>query len=382
MWRPADLAEQLALGLYESLLDGEGLLQAVRAVADTLSATSHARHAIRFQNERPVASEAEGRGGLAGPALDDYARYWVRHDPWAIAMVRFGAGVHDFGDIVSTAELQRSRFWNEWGRREGAALHGLGVVLDRAEERMTGLGFHRAPGRPPFAAADRALLEALAPHLRRVHAAEARLATRRGATGAALSAGLDALQDGVALLDEARRLVFANAALRAMAERGDGLALAAEGGLAAFAPAQRVALARAVTAALAAAAGQVGLLASAGVLALTRPSGAAPWLVRALPVLRLPVPEAPEGFRGAMLIVTETDRKQQLNAALLGRLFGLTPMEAALAVALAAGRSPPEHAAARGISGDTVKSQLAAIRRKTGCRRLSDLTALLARLPG
>jgi hypothetical protein len=38
--------------------------------------------------------------------------------------------------------------------------------------------------------------------------------------------------------------------------------------------------------------------------------------------------------------------------------------------------------ARRGVSPDTVKSQMAAIRRKTGCRHQAELAALLARLPG
>ncbi|WP_270939450.1 helix-turn-helix transcriptional regulator, partial [Falsiroseomonas oryzae] len=101
-----------------------------------------------------------------------------------------------------------------------------------------------------------------------------------------------------------------------------------------------------------------------------------------VPVLRTEATDLPAGFRGAMLLVTDGARRPAPNAALLGRMFGLTPAEARLAAALAAGRSAADHAKARGVSVETVRSQLAAIRRKTGCRRQADLAVLLTRLPG
>ena len=81
-------------------------------------------------------------------------------------------------------------------------------------------------------------------------------------------------------------------------------------------------------------------------------------------------------------MITDQDRRQRPNAAVLGRLFGLTPAEAALAASLASGRSPAEYAAARGIARHTVRSHLTQVLRKTGCRRQAELAALLARLPG
>jgi DNA-binding CsgD family transcriptional regulator len=203
----------------------------------------------------------------------------------------------------------------------------------------------------------------------------------RAAAGAVLHAGLDALPDGVALLDAEARLVFANAALHAMAAEADGLTLGPRG-LETPDPATGLALRRAAIAALAAAEGRVGLLPAAGCLAVNRRAGGAPWMVRALPVVPRHGARAPDGFRGAMLLVSDAGRRPQPAPALLARLFGLTPAEASLAASLAAGRTIDDHAKRRGIARETVRSQLATMRRKTGCRRQTDLVAMLARIPG
>lgn len=370
----------LVVNLYEALLDGNGLVAALAPVAARIGASSHAVHLIRYRDGRPVGSSSAGQGGVAGEPLEAYARYWVRHDPWARAGAGLPPGVHDISAHVPPDVLRQSRIWNEWGRVHDAAFHALGVPLRREGEAVSGVFFHRRESEAPFAARDGALLEALFPHLQRVVAAEEQLAAARTAPGLALCAALDALTDGAAVLDERRSLVFANAALQRMAERADGLSIGAEG-VQAPDPALRLALSRAVTAALAAAEGRLGLLPSAGTVALPRPSGAAPWLVRAVPVVRGAV-GLPGGFRGAMLLVSDGARRTAPSAALLARLYGLTPAEAALAATIAAGGTPADHAKRRKVSVETVRTQLAAIRRKTGCRRMEEVTALLARLPG
>jgi DNA-binding CsgD family transcriptional regulator len=371
----------LALGLYEALLDGVGLMPAVLGLANRIGASSHTHHVIGFRQGRPAECVSAGHGGIAGgPALAAYSGYWVRHDPWVHACAELAPGIHDLASRVPAEALRRTRIWNEWARPNDAAFHVLAVPLARHAGTISGLFFHRRESEVPFDGGDRALLEALFPHLQRIFAAAPRLAPARQSPGAAMRAGLDALPDGVALLDADRRLVFVNAALRLMIAQRDGLALAGDGLLADGAAAP--ALNRAVTAALAAAYGKVGLLPAAGSVALPRRSGLAPWLVRAVPVLPTAVAEPLRGFRGAMLIVTDSNRRPRPAAALLARLFGLTPAEAALAASLATGRTLTEHAQRRGVSSETARTQLAAIRRKTGCRRQSELAALFARLPG
>lgn len=60
-------------------------------------------------------------------------------------------------------------------------------------------------------------------------------------------------------------------------------------------------------------------------------------------------------------------------------LFGLTASEAAVAAAVGAGQSLEDIAAARGVSVQTVRTQLKQIFAKTGTNRQSALAALIER---
>jgi DNA-binding CsgD family transcriptional regulator/PAS domain-containing protein len=374
-----DTAEvtHLGLDLFRSVLDGQKLLPALAPLAARLRASSHMLHLVRYRDGRPTGSRSEGLGNSAEMRAA-YADHWVRFCPRARAVRAANPGVHHGSDLVPVATWRASRFWAEWGRPSGAGFHTLTVLFRTGSDSTDSLAFHRREDEAPFSAADHALLQSVFGDLRRAFEADTRLAAAREGPEEAARRGLEAMADGIALLDADRGLVFANPALRRMAAQNDGIRLGADG-VEVQDPALRLALSRAVTAALAAAAGKVGLLETAGTLAIPRPSGRAHYLLRALPVLPQP---GSAGFRGAMLQVVDGARTLRINPALLARMFGLTPAEAALAGALAAGRSLAEHAARRGVSVETARSHMAAIRRKTGCRRQADLAALLARLPG
>jgi DNA-binding CsgD family transcriptional regulator len=63
-------------------------------------------------------------------------------------------------------------------------------------------------------------------------------------------------------------------------------------------------------------------------------------------------------------------------------LFGLTPAEARVAVAIMGGASTREAAAALGVSFHTVRHQLQSMLEKTGASRQSELVAMLMRAVG
>ncbi|MBG0808378.1 helix-turn-helix transcriptional regulator [Methylosinus sp. H3A] len=79
-----------------------------------------------------------------------------------------------------------------------------------------------------------------------------------------------------------------------------------------------------------------------------------------------------------LLIVTELTIGATPDAALLQGLFDLTPAEARVARAIAAGRPASEIAGAHGVSAETVRTQLRAVFAKTGVSRQVDLVRLLS----
>jgi DNA-binding CsgD family transcriptional regulator len=79
-----------------------------------------------------------------------------------------------------------------------------------------------------------------------------------------------------------------------------------------------------------------------------------------------------------LLIVTELTIGAAPSAGLLQGLFDLTPAEARVARAIAAGRPAAEIARAHGVSAETVRTQLRAIFSKTGVSRQVELVRLLS----
>lgn len=67
--------------------------------------------------------------------------------------------------------------------------------------------------------------------------------------------------------------------------------------------------------------------------------------------------------------------------AVLQALFGFTPAETRLALALMVGDKPDDFAAAHQVKIGTVRTQIASLKDKTGTRRYSDLVTLPLRVP-
>jgi DNA-binding CsgD family transcriptional regulator len=88
--------------------------------------------------------------------------------------------------------------------------------------------------------------------------------------------------------------------------------------------------------------------------------------------------------QGASLIVTLGSSPGETPVLEIDRVaqwFGLTPAEARLAVALAAGDTLSDYAALRAVSLNAVRFLLKGIFRKTGAASQAQLVAQLARLP-
>jgi DNA-binding CsgD family transcriptional regulator len=115
-------------------------------------------------------------------------------------------------------------------------------------------------------------------------------------------------------------------------------------------------------------------------MTLARPSMSTP-----LPVLVAPLRGQwtllAERRAAAAVFVTDPERCATVAGRQLVELFGLTPAEAQLAVALLAGKRLGRIAADRGVQLPTVRNQLRAVLAKTGMGRQAELVRLLATLP-
>ncbi|TXM71250.1 helix-turn-helix transcriptional regulator [Methylobacterium sp. WL12] len=94
----------------------------------------------------------------------------------------------------------------------------------------------------------------------------------------------------------------------------------------------------------------------------------------------VPVPLLGEDQPHTVVILIDLDQAPKPNAAVLERLFNLTPAEARLAATLASGATVVEIAKINCVSVGTIRTQLANVFAKTGTGRQAELIMLLGRL--
>lgn len=218
------------------------------------------------------------------------------------------------------------------------------------------------------------LYRRLLPHLRRACEMQRRLAQQSLGQCGALEA-LDGLAGGVMVLDGMGRVCYANKTAEKLLASRQGLRLDQAGSVRAMLQWQNVKLQRLVEQA---AAGE-GDLDCRGCLRVSRALGQ-PLVLMVAPLLDAGTVWG-EKKAGVLVFVHDPDHAPTLLADTLRWHFELTPSQARLAAALAAGSSVAECAETHGISVATVRTHLKEIFAKTGARRQADLVRLLLSSP-
>jgi DNA-binding CsgD family transcriptional regulator len=370
------LRDSLALYLYAAVLDGQSLGGVIDAIRRAVGADFAWVSRIPFARDRPSGVERFDQSGLDPSAVGDYVGHWVREDPWLLASQGLAPGAHNYESLVPQHALLKSAFWNDFAGRQSVPVHHVMAAGVAMPGQVTGMLAVQRPARAgPFQEAQERLLQGLYPHISRAMLAEAQLA-RAGLQAAAAGAGLDALRQGVAVIAPGGQMVHANATLIEQAGQADGLRLTAQGPACDDAAAQAL-LTRGIQAALAVTMHR-GNLPEAGAIFVPRRSGGA-WIVQVL-TLTASATGLFAGFIGALVLVADQRRPALPRASTLRAQLGLTPAEADLSLALAAGVTMADHARTRRVGIETLRTHLASIRRKTGCRRQVELVACVLSL--
>jgi DNA-binding CsgD family transcriptional regulator len=117
-----------------------------------------------------------------------------------------------------------------------------------------------------------------------------------------------------------------------------------------------------------------------GSMRLPRPSGRRDYAVLVAP-LSVQKTVFADKHPAAAVFVTDPEKEQDISAARLQDLHGLTPAEARVGAAVVGGRTVKEIARAQGTSLNTVRSQLKSVFDKLGVHRQSDLVRRLLSAP-
>lgn len=334
---------------------------------------------ITRQNEET----GEGAGIRAEPLPEATALYYghfatrnvfLQADNARAAVQAYRPSVLTDEHKVPKADLLRSEFYNDFMRRFEfhsllmfrMAVVGMDtVILNLARTR-------RADG---YGNAEIYLANALLPHLIRAFDAGEKIASSR-----VLTDGLMGVQDcsphGIFLVDDEGQLRHANAAGHALAAGGGALRLLA-GRLSAAAPDQ----ARRLEGLIRKATSIDPAVRTGGAMTMPSPDHGARLSVTVVPA-RGSASSFFVGGRSAIVCVTDPSARLSLSEVTLRELYGLTPAEARVALALFEGLDPPAVAAHLNLGLSTVRTHLAHIFDKTEARSQVELTRLLMRTVG
>jgi DNA-binding CsgD family transcriptional regulator len=303
------------------------------------------------------------------------AVYKERHvqNPWNVAMESQPVGRVVLSDsVVPLVSLQQSLFFDEVLRPQDVA-HNAMVALAAKNDFLVAFNICRSLRQGPIGDHARALLEQLVPHMRRSIGLGFRIDGYR-----AMQQGeyrvLDRLSSGVVLLDRRARILYANAAARAL-DTSDGPLRLRDRTVATHlsSHAQRLgSLIRAALGGVPASSMSVPRLHDGQLLTILVLS------VRGQDVGRLADLRMPDA--AVLLFIVDPANRAGVSPTLIMDAYGLTPAEARVALATSSGLGIPEAALQLSLSPNTIKTHLRRVFAKTGTAGQGELTRLMTSL--
>lgn len=351
-------------GIYAAVEDD----RAFDGLADRIAAACGTRSAI-FVNLMDDGTPSLVQANYwAEPFMTDYRRDFIHADPWtetAISVGRFGRAAA-LDTVMRPEEFLQTAIYNDLFRVHGDDTgRCLGVMPALGREGLM-MAIHRAAGDAAFTAREEKLLDEVYRHVRRVVSLRKVLASERD-KGARLQDIVNRTGEAILRLDRNLRVVAISAAAERLLGRRDGLALHR----------QHLVPPASIKAELSAMVAAIIDRASALRTALLcpRPSGRRPYRLVLLPA-------GFDGGAGALLRIDDPDRSPDPDwRRALRDAYGLSAMEADLAERLHAEHSLDEIATQRGVTRETLRTQLKALFLKMGVSRQTSLIKLLATFP-
>ena len=256
-----------------------------------------------------------------------------------------------------------SPLWNDVIRRNGDDTGRSMGTIHRLEGDTLVASFQRAFGAGAFGHTETALVDAIATDLHRAHRIRNILGAQSGRI-ARLEAMLSGETVRALLLGPNLTLIEASPDARALLNRGDGLMLRA-GRVQAVDSICAAALREAVERTIR----RHDTI--PGTLFCPRADGRNPWRVLVLP--------APDAIgRACLVVIRGGDQPGDRVAAWLTQRHGATAAEVAVAQALLAGETPSQIGERRGVSLNTVRTQIKHLLEKTDARTVSQMLVLLS----
>jgi hypothetical protein len=207
--------------IYEAVLDETLWPSALTSIADAMGTAqigllSLDRRARTYDSIAP----------RTDPVMDAiFKKYWAFHNPlWPRTIGRPVGEVFLLDSLISRKDFVATPFFNEWMRPAGFSIASMGANLLVGNEISTMISVANAPGNDEITGEQTLVFKAALPHINRAVRIHRELRLRDLDHDTAPDR-LECLPRGVMLVDGASRVMFANAAARALLNTAGGLAL-------------------------------------------------------------------------------------------------------------------------------------------------------------
>jgi DNA-binding CsgD family transcriptional regulator/PAS domain-containing protein len=360
--------EKVVSTIYEAVLDEPLTAAALQAVAEYVSASS-ASYLIVNKLTRQVSSVT--RWGSFTGSRSEYLAYFSKIDRFRAILEEAECGkLFRLSDCLSQSVLRHDEWYNDYILK-GGACDVLGTKLSESRSHMVIAGFHRAVGDPLPFPGDLAALRRLMPTLSNAARLHIGLIDN-GYYSAIVHGKLDHLAAGVIFTDADGRIVETNQAAEHILRRGDGLTIH-DGQICARRNFETAKLAELIAGTTNKNRGRPW----AGCLLIGRDGGRPSYVVRVAPISAGLADLDPSM---AMVLISAPD-ENRVSESELSELYGLSPAEARLAVAVAFGKRLSELAREFGVQITTLRTQLSSVLKKCEVERQSDLVRLISNIP-
>jgi DNA-binding CsgD family transcriptional regulator/PAS domain-containing protein len=272
-------------------------------------------------------------------------------------------------DLLPKAEFMRSEFYNDFMRP--LDMHSVMLIrLAIHEEDVFAISISRAKPAGRFRPEELAATRRLHPHLLRAFSLSRRFSAARSKTQN-LSEALNALEHAVIMVGEGGVIHHANTAAEALMTRRGGIVVS-HGILSSANPGEARRLHQLIGLALSV----DPSLRDSGSMTLSGSDLRLPLNVTVSP-LRSARDSVLGGGASVMVAITDPEAAIHVDHRKLQELFGLTPAEVRVALAIFNGQTPREAAASLGVSFFTVRGHLVRVFEKTNTNRQAQLVRVL-----
>jgi DNA-binding CsgD family transcriptional regulator len=358
--------DKTVASIFDAVLDERVAPSALQAVAGY---TGSAGAAYLLVNKLTSQVSALHRWGCSTGSIPEYLTHYSKIDPFRVIQEKAPSGVlARVTERLPQSVLRNDEWYNDCVLKSGVC-DILGTKLHESRSHMAIVGLYRAVGDVNPDPWDLGAVRALMPSL--CNAASLHLGLiDMGYRSAIMRGRLDHDAAGVMFTDKDGRVIETNQAAERILRLADGLTIR-NGQICARRSFETAKLAEFIAKAA------NSSHPSAGCLLIGRDGGRPAYIVRIAPVTA--------GLGGydlpmAMVLVSAPD-ENRVSASELSELYGLSPAECRLAMAVAFGKRLNDLATEFGLQITTLRTQLSSILKKCEVERQSDLVRLISNIP-